>query len=351
MIELELCPDSTLLVDGPASVWVESGIIEVFGAEKRAQSMTIVKENRRLPFYAIAPAKIKMRLGVDSTYTVKEGNTIPRSWIECADAIIKKTPPSVAIIGGNDSGKSSLGLYLINRCIRDGLDPVCFIDTDLGQSEIGPPGTIGFVILREQTTDLQLMSPDWTMFLGVTSPYSVQKKVLSMAEKLLEKVKERRARIIIMNTDGWVGNDEALNYKRSIIGLLPSPLVIVITKDAELNPLLQSFSNDFIVVEPPLDVKPRSPETRRRLRELIFAKYLKEGRIRVFRNDRVVFGKDWQNSMGRLIGLLGTDGKLLGIGVVVGIDVKNGVLKVFTPVDEKVARVVIGGIRIERNGR
>jgi polynucleotide 5'-hydroxyl-kinase GRC3/NOL9 len=351
MIELELYPDSTLLVDGPASVRVESGILEVFGAERKAQSLTIVKEDKRLPFYAIIPTKIEMKLGANSAYEIKKGNTIPQSWIECANTIIKKTPRCVVIIGGVDSGKSSLGLYLINRCIKDGLGPVGFIDTDLGQSEVGPPGTIGFLLLREQTTDFQSMNPDWTMFVGVTSPYSVQKKVLSMAGKLLAKAEEKRARIIIVNTDGWVGNDAALNFKKSMVGLLPSPFVVAIAQDNKLNPLLQSFSNEVIVVQPPSDVKPRSPETRKRLRELAFARYLKRGRVKVFRNDVVKFENDWQKGMNRIVGLLGNDGELLGIGVVVGIDVKNGILKVFTPVDEKIARIVIGGIKLERIGR
>jgi len=351
MIELELSPDSTLILDGPASVRIISGCLTVFGAELESGSLTVVRKDKRLPFYSPGKSRVELKLGLGAEYKIQTGDVIPSSWHDCADDLVEKCPKYVIIIGGVDSGKTSLGLYLVNRCLERGLGPVGFIDTDLGQSEIGPPGTVGLVILRDQTVDLQTLIPDWMMFLGEKSPLTVQTKMLLMLRNLVEKAEKMGARIIIVNTDGWIEGDTAVNFKKLMIGMLPSPLVIAVKRDNKLDRLLENIRVDTAVVSSPPEVRPRTHESRRELRELSYARYLKGGKVRVFREGNVRFEGEWKGRVNRLAGLIGKGGKMLGIGVVIDIDPKKKLMKIFTPVKDRVTKIIIGSIRLETTGR
>lgn len=351
MIELELAPDSTLILDGPASVRIITGHLIVFGTELESGSMTVVRRDRRLPFYSPGKSRVELKLGFGAEYRIKAGDLIPPSWHECAESVIEKRPKYVIIIGGVDSGKTSLGIYLANRCLGKGIGPVGFIDTDLGQSEIGPPGTLGLVLLKKQTVDLQALKPDWMMFLGVKSPLTVQTELLLMLRKLVEKAEKKGSRIIIVNTDGWVEGDAAVNFKKMLIGMLPSPLVVAVKRDRQLDRLLENIRVETAVVDSPPDVKPRTPESRRELRELSYARYLKGGRVRVFRKGNVRFVGNWEEGLNRIVGLIGKGGKMLGIGVVVDVDPRRKSMKVFTPVRDRVTKIIIGSIKLEITGR
>ena len=48
----------------------------------------------------------------------------------------------VLVIGATDVGKSTFCRFLVDSAVDRGLKTV-FVDTDVGQSQIGPPTTIG----------------------------------------------------------------------------------------------------------------------------------------------------------------------------------------------------------------
>ena len=73
-------PNRTLLVDGPASVQILSGKVEVFGKPLKAEQRVVVRKDKRKPFYATETAVLNVLLGANAAITEVEGNTIPQSW-------------------------------------------------------------------------------------------------------------------------------------------------------------------------------------------------------------------------------------------------------------------------------
>src|SRR6185295_211618 len=69
-----------------------------------------------------------------------------------------------------DVGKSTLTLEAANAAVRAGRR-VGILDTDLGQGEIGPPGTLGVLRLGAPVAALDELRPRALAFVGDTTPY------------------------------------------------------------------------------------------------------------------------------------------------------------------------------------
>src|SRR5437773_5789241 len=75
----------------------------------------------------------------------------------------------VLVIGETDTGKTSFTTYLANRLLAENLS-VGVVDADLGQSDIGPPTTVGLGRLCppvERLADAEVLG---LYFVGSTSP-------------------------------------------------------------------------------------------------------------------------------------------------------------------------------------
>jgi polynucleotide 5'-kinase involved in rRNA processing len=59
----------------------------------------------------------------------------------------------VLVLGARDTGKTTLVTYLAHALLADG-GSVVVVDADLGQSEIGPPTTVGLGYLRGRVARL-----------------------------------------------------------------------------------------------------------------------------------------------------------------------------------------------------
>ena len=110
--------------------------------------------------------------------------------------------------------------------------------------------------------------------------------------------------------------------------------------------------------ESPVVVKERSREKRRNLRELGFAKYLENARVKVFPISHLtVEGKEGTALIRQraadnlLIGLYDGQKQFLGIGILREVDYTRKALKVFTSVEEKPAVVFFGKVRLDENLR
>lgn len=97
-------------------------------------------------------------------------------WSRAATAFtehVRTDPHAVLLVcGGKDTGKSSFARYAVNRLL--GVCPeVFYLDTDLGQAELGPPGCASLVALREPlfgSAFTHLRPPLSAVFVGALSP-------------------------------------------------------------------------------------------------------------------------------------------------------------------------------------
>ncbi|MFB0523732.1 MAG: Clp1/GlmU family protein [Candidatus Bathyarchaeia archaeon] len=286
----------TLLVDGPASVSHISGEIEVLGAELRKGEKLVIREGKRVPFMVRKKATIDLALGGDASFEEVEGSTVPSSW----DNALKEMktcsrPLTVVVMGEIDSGKTSFCTYLLNRAL--GMDwKAAIIDADLGQSDVGPPATIGFSRVTTPIKDLFEIEAEKAYFVGLTSPSQVVYLVTEGLVELKNAAEGEDMDFLVINTDGWISGDEATSYKVGLTEKVAPDVVVGIQEKDELAPILAALKETkALAVDSPPAIKKRSREKRKVLRELGYKKYLKKAKVQSFplnwvRVERVLLG-------------------------------------------------------------
>ncbi|MEM3695189.1 MAG: Clp1/GlmU family protein [Candidatus Bathyarchaeia archaeon] len=271
----------TLLVDGPASVTVTSGLVDVFGAVISGKSKVVIREGKRLPFTAEEKTEFDISLGENASVEEVDGNTIPHSWNEAFNEVlkIKERPTVLMVIGNVDSGKSSFCTYIVNRLLNEKYK-VAVLDGDLGQSDIGPPCSVAYNFVTKLMTDLFNLEAKNAFFVGVTSPSSAIDKVIEGLVSLKKEILDGNPDFIVVNTDGWIEGEDAVNYKIRLVNELMPNIVLCIKQGDEITPLINALE-DFrkLVVESPRAIKQRSREKRKSLRELGYIKYLKNAKV------------------------------------------------------------------------
>jgi len=365
----------TLLIDGPASVTLLSGSVRVWGAVIKPPFKIVVRNGRRLPFEAPSDSEFELMLGETSSFLEMEGSSIPKSWTDCANLLLaSKEHLWVIVLGAVDTGKTSLCTYLANQALGEGRK-VAIMDGDLGQSDIGPPSTVGSARIIAPIVELYGIQAQSLAFVGTTTPSKDVSASLNALKTLRSKISEIDADLVIVNTDGWVQGEEAIDHKRQLAELFEPCRIVVIREADELGPLLEKLgSADAITVESSKAAKKRGHDTRKSLRELVFRKYLKNGKVRSYplnlvrgaarivepvraneRSPSVHYEptstKRDENQKGVIVGLEGDKGDFLGIGIICSIDHDRRTVKVYTPVNQDVRAINVGQIRLDSDGR
>ena len=270
----------TLLVDGPASVRVVTGKIEVFGYQLKQAQKVVVREGKRLPFFVLEKALLDISLGVNAGIEEASGSTVPSSWDKPLEAILtsQKKPVVVLVLGKIDSGKSSCCTYLVNRLV-DGKCKVAVLDGDLGQSDIGASGTVGYAVTSKPITDLYDLKLENAFFIGVTSPMMAFARAIEGMSALKTEIFQKTVDFVVVNTDGWVAGDIAVQYKKALIKELKPDVIVAVRVADELDALITNMEQTVLTVEVSPSLRQRTAEKRKSLREMTYARYLKAAKL------------------------------------------------------------------------
>jgi polynucleotide 5'-hydroxyl-kinase GRC3/NOL9 len=349
--------DKTLLVDGPASVLVVSGRVEVFGFSVKDASKIVIREGKRLPFAVLETTNFDISLGENAGAEEIDGNTIPQSWIESFDVLrsFQKKPVIAMVLGKVDSGKTSFCTYQINRLISE-KQKVAILDGDLGQSDIGSPCTVAYAFVTKPVTDLYGLKAENAFFVGVTSPSAAVNKTIKGIALMKAEILDKAADFVVVNTDGWVEGEEAVEYKLRLAEELNPDVIFCVQQKDELAPLLVALEK-FIktAIDSPLTAKQRSREKRRTLRELGYIKYLTDAKVKSLPLKLLTIEEQsaapirQAEEEGSLLGLYDFQRKFLGIGILCKVDYVKKALKVLTSVSEKPSSIVLGKVRLDEN--
>ena len=272
---------TTLLVDGPASVTVTSGKVEAFGSVISGTAKIVIREGKRMPFAVEETAAFEIALGDTASAEEVEGNTVPASWNGAykESLNLQTRPAKVMVLGTVDSGKTSFCTYLVNKALAEA-KKVAVLDGDLGQSDIGPPSTVAYAFVTRPITDLFSLRAKNAFFIGETSPSKVTDKVIAALASLKKEILANNPEFVVINTDGWVEGECALNYKIQLIEELDADVIFCVQQKDELAPLinrLQKFKK--VLVESPPAIRQRDIDKRRSLRELGYIKYLGNAKV------------------------------------------------------------------------
>jgi len=409
----------TLLIEGPASVTIATGRVEVFGFPADSTSKIVIREGKRLPFAVEETASFWIFSDKNVSIEEVDGSTIPQSWIKSYEELLslQKRPITVMVLGTVDSGKTSFCTFLVNKLLPK-KQKVAILDGDLGQSDIGPPCTVSYTFVTKPVTDLFNLEAEAAFFVGVTSPSNAIDKAIDGLITLKKEILSKSPDFIVINTDGWVEGEDAARYKIKLVEKLEPDMIFCIQQKNELVPILDMIEEyRKNIADSPLAIRQRSREKRKNLRELGYMKYLEEARVQTLplsslRNeesklfglgkkreniqetkricdllgmrpvhlaelqDRIclVIGKrglinldcikkiegatgkkvmfvSEDEEKGLLLAMYDSQGRFLGIGVLLEIDYLKKILRVYTPVSEGISSISVGKVRLDRNLR
>jgi len=271
----------TLLVDGPASVTVTAGKVEIFGFVPSPTSKVVIREGKRLPFAVQENATFDISLAEKAGAEEVEGNTVPESWTKASEELmsLQVKPAAVLVLGTVDSGKTSFCTYLVNRLLSQ-KKKVAVLDGDLGQSDIGPPCTVAYTFVAKPVTDLFNLMARNTVFIGATSPNGVTQRVIESLSTLKDEILPSNPDVIVVNSDGWIEGEDAVNYKVRLVEAINPDLVFCLQQKDQSAPLFDALEKyRKAVVDSPQVIDQRSREKRKNLRELGYVKYLRNARV------------------------------------------------------------------------
>jgi len=321
--------------------------LETQHAYKKAQNEfeTAIKLDEDSSFF--------LKLGPSSSYRIIQGDPFPILWKKVINEIIEQGRKKILILGGIDTGKSTFCLLLANSILKFGIQSA-IIDADIGQSDLGPPTTLGLGLVNEYIKNLSSASIINLFFVGHITPYKVTNKVILGIKMLCNCLKLHPFTII--NTDGWIKDNEAIAYKKRIIDELSPDLIIGISERNEIANILENCKKNFVLLDSSKYIKKRNQTERRKLREYGYRKFLENAKLRLFyfnefeMTERINEFDDFKDN---IVGFIDRKNFLQGIGIMKDLNKDKKIMKIFTSIkkNEELRKLEIGNIKISNSGR
>lgn len=199
---------------------------------------------------------------------IKEWNRYPeiirRNWDTCKETLV--TPGKVIVIGDRDTGKTEFCKSLVNIGLKKSYK-VGILDLDVGQSHIGPPGSLGFGIATKKIKNLSqipatIVYPIWKL-----SPSGVTEHIITGLKILLTKIPSD-VNFIVIDTTGYIRTQEAIELKIRKIESINPDHIVFLEHNTELEHLATMFPREKIFRFPvSRKAEKKSPSKRKRMRE------------------------------------------------------------------------------------
>lgn len=271
-----------------------------------------------------------------------------------------KTKHTVLLIGGLDTGKSTLSRELLGAALEAGR-PAAYLDADVGQKSVGPPATISLKVLRG-SDDLEpdrLAEADVLYFVGSTSAQGHLLPVVGGVAALHEQAKQLGADFVVVDSSGLVSGISGQILKYHKVESLRPDLVVGLQRGEELLPLLGVIQRFFATEVVPLGVHPRviptTVDQRAENRERSMRRYF-SGELHRFRVKPTVFMPALPplfepSALHRiLVGLSDGAGAYTGIGYLEHAS-EEGLLRLISPVAVGPKALRLGSVRLEESFR
>lgn len=198
-------------------------------------------------------------------------------------------PLRIVVVGRPDTGKSTLALQLARWLAEQGRR-CAFLDCDVGQADIGPPGFVSYGIVRKtgegggvgsksEEPDV-ILDPDYAIrrlgsyLVGDVSPYGGgEGKLLAMvagARACLDWAERDGADAVVVDTTGLAAFSEGVRLKCAKMDVLGPAIVVLFRSSEENEPVenavgdvLRSLGFTVLDFESSPGVRRRTPEERR----------------------------------------------------------------------------------------
>ncbi|HGJ65117.1 TPA: hypothetical protein ENS27_06975 [bacterium] len=188
----------------------------------------------------------------------------------------------VMVLGRIDTGKSTFCRQLAFCAKAKGLK-VAIIDSDIGQSWIGPPTTVAMKIYNNES-DMTLF-PDDFYFVGSVTPERHLIQTVVGAKRMVESAELANADLIIIDTTGLVDRPIGRALKQSKIDLIKPDQIVCFQRERELESLIGGSELDFCQIHrlvPSKYAERKSQDYRYRYRNQQFAQYFSDDVVYAF---------------------------------------------------------------------
>ncbi|MCL5985279.1 MAG: hypothetical protein M1371_01780 [Actinobacteria bacterium] len=266
----------------------------------------------------------------------------------------EKSNISVFLLGDIDSGKTHFAINLIEDLIKEGAS-VGFVDSDIGQSKIGPPTTVG---LSVPTNSSEIFSALKLYFVGSTSPRA-HMLPLVVGTKRLADLSKTKNRVTVIDTTGTVQGDFGLRLKLNKIQLIQPEIILAFKKDGELDNIITTTQrltfSELITVPAHELIRPKSLNERYENRRASFLNYFRYATpqkidIEIF-NKLTINKSNFSNDMmNKIFCAWDMQGYVNSIGIIEEIGKDH--ISAFAPAIEfeEVAYFEIGELKLNRSG-
>ena len=200
------------------------------------------------------------------------------------------SPGTIVIVGAVDVGKTSFCTVLANASFEAGIS-TAIVDADTGQSEIGPPTTIGVSVLESPVHSPGDLRPRGLYFVGSTSPVGHVTAAVAGVRMLADRARELGADQVIVDTTGLVKGLVARQLKTHKLEILHPRHVVALQRSSECEHFLRLFDVmagcEVHRLDVSSDAHPKSQMLRAQRRAVRLAEYFREARTVEFSLDAV----------------------------------------------------------------
>ena len=219
----------------------------------------------------------------------------PDEWKPHVDDILS-SPGITVVVGAVDTGKTSFCTLLANRAVESGI-PTAVVDGDVGQSEIGPPTTVGLGLVESQIRTLSELEPRSLYFVGSTSPVGHLLASVTGVKILVEKARSLGKQLVIVDTTGLVRGAIGRKLKTHKIELLRARHIVALQKAGEAEHFLRFFDTweECAVHRLPVapGVRAKSQLLRMQRRAVRFREYFQDGRAQTLSLEKLATSGAW----------------------------------------------------------
>jgi len=197
----------------------------------------------------------------------------------------------ILIIGETDTGKTSFTAFLANSLVARKLT-VGVVDADLGQSDIGPPTTVGLGLVSQPIERLGEAEVVGLYFVGSTSPQGHLLPTVIGTKKMAEKALALGVDRVLVDTSGLIQGELGRNLKQHKIDLVDPDLLLCLQRNGESEHILRPYGQGrrprILRLAPGPAGRKRSQEERRQHRERTLEAYFHGARTLPLDLSRVV---------------------------------------------------------------
>lgn len=259
-------------------------------------------------------------------------------------------PGKVVILGETDSGKSTLARYLLAGLLGKG-EKVALVDSDIGQSSLGPPGTVSASTFRT-ALGLHDYTAEKMFFVGSLNQATAIPLILRGVREMLPTFHEGGVILTIVDTSGLVRGPTGQALKAAKMRIVQPRHVIALQRRQELENILDlCVSSRLHRLQVSGHARRRSRQARARYRLEMFRRHFRDagtmdiplGAVELLDVRRQTDFETTLPAPGTVVGL-NQDGKTLSLGLVVKISPHFVTVKTPLRFPDRVTSLVISAI-------